>query len=362
MSPSGPSYGAVAVFSTTFEGILYGFSFLMFVLTIWVITTNYGLSTWHHKAMFVAAGLLFVISTIHMAVNIDHLYEGFVRHSNEPSQYLANVSTRTFVFKDVAYVAQILVGDAVVIFRAYVVWQSFKIILLPIALYVALIVSSFGSIYTLASAKPPQAYDIFQDSTGIWIKLHLAATLTCNFISTCLLAYRLWIIERSVAELRSNPQNSLMPILRVVIDSGLLYSFTLISALICFATESRAEYLVYDIVTPIISISFYAVILRVSIVHSRWPSTLITRPQFLSFEERLSGNSSRLRRNPISPRISTKPSMCEEAEASETSGKESYALGEILVSARRESIEESRSFEERAHHYVNQGSDAHIYI
>jgi hypothetical protein len=63
------------------------------------------------------------------------------------------------------------------------------------------------------------------------------------------LAFRLWRIECSVTDLREDNQNSLMPVLRVVIDSGLLYSFTLISALICFATESRAEYLVYDIVS-----------------------------------------------------------------------------------------------------------------
>jgi uncharacterized membrane protein YozB (DUF420 family) len=85
MAPSGPSYASVAVFSTTIEGILYGepyrprvclrqqrsyplimtgFSFLMFALTVWVIISKRGLSTWHQKAMFGAACLLLIISTI----------------------------------------------------------------------------------------------------------------------------------------------------------------------------------------------------------------------------------------------------------------------------------------------------------
>jgi hypothetical protein len=185
------------------------------------------------------------------------------------------------------------------IFRAYIVWRSCRVIAIPVLLYLALIgkssyllggsiinchaVSSGGSIYILASSKPSQAYDIFQGSTGIWIKLHLAATLTCNFLSTCkllllspvrfiasalthnttnsgILAFKLWMIERNVSDIREDPQSSLMPVLRVVVDSGLLYSIALISALICFATESRAEYFVYDIVSS--GFPFFVLVLR----------------------------------------------------------------------------------------------------
>jgi hypothetical protein len=44
-----------------------------------------------------------------MSANVDHIYEGFIRHTNsdESAQYLTNVSTRTFVMKDVAYAAQV---------------------------------------------------------------------------------------------------------------------------------------------------------------------------------------------------------------------------------------------------------------
>jgi hypothetical protein len=51
----------------------------------------------------------------------------------------------------------------------------------------------------------------------------------------------------------------------VVMDAGALYSFTVIAAVVCFAVESNGQYVVLDMVTPIISIAFYMVILRIGI-------------------------------------------------------------------------------------------------
>jgi hypothetical protein len=76
----GPSYGIVAIASTTSEAIVYGlstlilslgvsshiepgFSVLMFLLTIWVMLTKRGLVNGHHRFMFIAACLLFIFST-----------------------------------------------------------------------------------------------------------------------------------------------------------------------------------------------------------------------------------------------------------------------------------------------------------
>jgi hypothetical protein len=56
-----------------------------------------------------------------------------------------------------------------------------------------------------------------------------------------------------------------MPMLMVVMDAGALYSFTVTAAVVCFAVESNGQYVVLDMVMPIISIAFYMVILRIGI-------------------------------------------------------------------------------------------------
>jgi len=271
------SYGVIAITSTTAEGILYGFSVLMFLLTAWVMLSKRGLMNAHHRFMFVAACLLLVFSTFHIAVNISRLFVAFIIHReyrpgkevsgfNSSDRYLSDISSATFVLKDIAYVLQILVGDAVVGYRLYFVWRSIRIIVVPIILYLLLIATSIGSIYAFASARPPRSYDIFQGPPRVWSPAHLANTLAANLLSTLLLAYRLWSTERRVSGMKSTQRNSLLPILRVVVDSGLLYSAALIVVLACFLAKTRAQLIVFDLVTPIISIAFYAVILRVALV------------------------------------------------------------------------------------------------
>jgi hypothetical protein len=56
-----------------------------------------------------------------------------------------------------------------------------------------------------------------------------------------------------------------MPVLLIIIDAGALYSITLLTALIGFVAKSNSQYIVLDMVTPIISIAFYMVILRVGL-------------------------------------------------------------------------------------------------
>jgi hypothetical protein len=82
-----------------------------------------------------------------------------------------------------------------------------------------------------------------------------------------LLAYKLWSIDRNVHSHRVG-RGFVKPVLLVVIDAGALYSITLFAALICFVLKSNGQYLILDLVTPIISIAFYMVILRIGIAQN----------------------------------------------------------------------------------------------
>ena len=54
-------------------------------------------------------------------------------------------------------------------------------------------------------------------------------------------------MDRQISSTRAT-KSSLRPVLSVVIDSGLLYSFTLVAALACFASESHGQNIVLDMV------------------------------------------------------------------------------------------------------------------
>jgi len=276
-----------------------------------------GLVNIHQRIMFTAACLLFVFSTFHMGVNISRLFVAFIEHREYPpgeevpginatDRYLSDLSQSTWIVKDAAYVLQILVGDAVVTYRLFVVWRSKRIIIVPVILYMFLIVTSVGTIVCFLTAKPPGSFDIFIGPSRVWSPAHLANTLAGNLLSTLLLAYRLYSTERKVAGMRSSQSSSLMPILRVVVDSGLIYSAALVVVLACFIAKTRAQLIVFDLITPIINIAFYAIFLRIALVNkNNQLSTMFG--QTIQLESRTqnsrSANSRRMTSGKSEPRL-----------------------------------------------------------
>ena len=66
-----------------------------------------------------------------------------------------------------------------------------------------------------------------------------------------LLAYRIWKIECSVCKTRATGSSS-TPVLRVLVDAALLYSVALLAALLCFAFSNNGQFVMIDIVSPLL--------------------------------------------------------------------------------------------------------------
>ncbi|KAG1729336.1 uncharacterized protein EDB91DRAFT_1060009, partial [Suillus paluster] len=97
-----------------------------------------------------------------------------------------------------------------------------------------------------------------------WITTFYALTLATGLSTSGLLAYRIWMVERNVSAIRVT-KGSMMPILRVLVDAAVLYSVALLSALVCFIEWNNGQYVILDMIMPIISITFYMVIIRIAI-------------------------------------------------------------------------------------------------
>ncbi|KAI0702357.1 hypothetical protein C8T65DRAFT_579278 [Cerioporus squamosus] len=254
---------AASIFSTTVEAILYGYSVFMFMLAMFIMLRDRRRR--HVNYCMVAAGCaLLVLATAEMGVNIARVYQGFISRgpfmSGGPEGYFADVSTTTFVVKSCLYNTQTLILDAVVIYRTYVVWQNFLVVVVPIIGWCGLLAGSIGLNVALATASSHKA-DVFAVQTGQWITSVYSLTLATNLSSTLLLAYKIYTVTRKSAQFSSS--NFLTPVLRVIIESGAIYSMTITTALITFVIKSNGVYVVLDIISPIISIVFNMLIIRV---------------------------------------------------------------------------------------------------
>ncbi|EIN09723.1 hypothetical protein PUNSTDRAFT_143182 [Punctularia strigosozonata HHB-11173 SS5] len=107
----------------------------------------------------------------------------------------------------------------------------------------------------------------FFKPTKAWIALFYSTSLAANLVGTCLLAYLLWSsreVETFNAQFRNTPI-----VVRVMMESGMLYSVVLAATLVLFACNLNAQYIIADALPSVIAISFYLIIIRLAIHRRR---------------------------------------------------------------------------------------------
>ncbi|KAG2141104.1 hypothetical protein DEU56DRAFT_283853 [Suillus clintonianus] len=252
---------SAAIMSTVLEGMLYGFSVLMFIGTMWALTYKHHMRDRVNRPITVVAVLLLVLSTAHMVIDIIRIEDGLVKSRDTfpggPEAYFAEISLGTFVVKNTIYILQTLLGDGVVIYRCYVVWQTVWVIILPSMLWCSVAVTGIYSLYSFSHTASTSG-NVFSQVTREWISGFYALTLAANLLSSGLLAYRIWKIERNVA-------------------NSLLYSIALLCTLIGSIRSNNGALVMIDILPPIISIAFYTVIIRIAIGRNNRSHVLTVR-------------------------------------------------------------------------------------
>ncbi|KAG1818856.1 hypothetical protein EV424DRAFT_1404987 [Suillus variegatus] len=290
-----------ALMSTVLEGILYGFSVLMFMGTMWSLTYKQHVRD-INRPIFIVAILLLLLSTVHIVVNIIRVEDGLVKYRDTypggPRAFFADVSQETYVIKHALYVLQTLLADGVVIYRCYVVWQSVWVIILPSMLWCSVAVTGVTAVYSVSQSS--SSTSVFAQDLAMWIMGFLISTIAANASSSGLMAYRIWTIERNIARIRASPNGTMMPILHVLMDAAVLYSVALFTALVCYVCSNNGDVVMVDLAVPIISIAFYMVLIRIAVnrQHNYLPNV------GTNAETRQSGNLQQYPMQPLQVHIS----------------------------------------------------------
>ncbi|KAH0836357.1 hypothetical protein J3R83DRAFT_7910, partial [Lanmaoa asiatica] len=222
-----------------------GISIMMFIGTIWSLTyrRKYGSV---NKGLIIVACLMLLFSTAHMVIDIVRTYEGLIQYRNEgPIQFFSDVAQWSFVYKNLIYTLQNMVGDGVVVRRRA---RS------------QLIISSSASCSDLSllrrlaisgGSSPFPSHYGFLSQVGIspMHALPRGVRILSSLCHIALLAFRIWKVGRRATRL-SPHATVLWPVLRIILDAGVLYSLSLLAALLCFVGQNRGHYVLIDIVRP----------------------------------------------------------------------------------------------------------------
>ncbi|KAF8837979.1 hypothetical protein BDN67DRAFT_972184 [Paxillus ammoniavirescens] len=246
------------------ESILYGLLTFLFGVTVWALTYQ-RTSAKIPRLMLGAACLLFVLGTMHIVVDANHLWQGFIT-SEDPDIFFQDVTKDTF--KNALYLIETLVGDAIIIYRVYLLWRRIEFTIIPIIGWMGIVVTGSHTVWSISHLSTTSSSIIFLRQTARWVISFYSTALATNLIATGLLTVKLWIAQRNEAGfLRTSTSNSVVhPILVIVMECGAVYSFSLITMLSSYLSASNSAYIVIDMIGQIIPITFCVIIVRAAML------------------------------------------------------------------------------------------------
>uniref|UniRef100_A0A5K1JXK9 Cell surface hydrophobicity-associated protein n=1 Tax=Ganoderma boninense TaxID=34458 RepID=A0A5K1JXK9_9APHY len=238
----------VSIFIQT---LLYGAYTVVFILTVWVLLSKRPQRQPAQDPMLWITVLMFLMATLHIGINYTRVIKAFIIYRNAPggpAAFFNQLSEFTQIFGSTVYVAQTLIGDSVVLYRCYLVWGRLYVVIVPFILLLGSTASGIGILYSFAKVVPEA--EIFVDELQHWILSFFSLTLATNIICTGGHRYVLFCYR---------------PIVFLVLESGMVYSATLLTLLILYKTGSWFQYVLLDAISPIVGLVFSMIIVRIGL-------------------------------------------------------------------------------------------------
>jgi len=248
--------------ATVLGGMLFGLYTGIFGYTVHVLVHNRQQKDIQVPIKIIAVSVaMYVVSLVYLVACIIRTVTGFL--SDDPDAYFNKTQIPVYVLIDAALVAQTLLGDGFLIYRLKLVWYDTP--WLPAVMMLCWfgdVVTGVGVLH--AEATISQDGSVFIPNSKRWASAFFGMTLATNGISTALITLRLLYVHRRTADYAQGVRTTnLAQVAEIVFESGAIYSATLVAFLGTFLSGSWAQYIVLDMIPPIIGIVFSIIIIRV---------------------------------------------------------------------------------------------------
>ncbi|KAG8878337.1 hypothetical protein FRB97_002591 [Tulasnella sp. 331] len=244
-----PDAAAVNLIGMTLSLTLWGFYMCLFLRTMRVMYRK-------RYSFFSPASVIFILiflfnfaDSICISVPV---YRGFILFPEGPAAYFTLYNSKAIdnewgAATDFFLAASAFCADSLMLWRLYVVWARDKrIIIMPILLLAG---GAIGCIIIVAfdvMAKTHITEPLFQKQLKALDVAVFSLNISTTWYLTGFICYKLWSAERKsrpVHDYEAHTSSGLSPyrrIIKVLIQSGMLYSITEAAFLICILVDNTA--------------------------------------------------------------------------------------------------------------------------
>ncbi|GLB42156.1 hypothetical protein LshimejAT787_1101710 [Lyophyllum shimeji] len=209
--------------------------------------------------------LMFAVSTLNIVLGLVRILQGLVyniRVGDAADEQLGRNWLN--MVKGLTLCSQILIADVVLIYRCWIIHgKSRRVVLFPILMWWGALACVIVSMYLQVASFSKSAIDIsalVPVSTFAWL-----TTLALNVYANTMIVFRIRrVVNRDdlATEKRSPLFRPLENIMRIIIESGLLYSITCTIFFITLAAGSNALFLTAAMEVQVVGIAFNLILIR----------------------------------------------------------------------------------------------------
>jgi len=253
------------------EAISYGIYLVTLGLCIralfWGST---GKKEYYNWPLIIVAFLMCFFLTFDVSISLKHILDAFIffQGPGGPDGFFGEISEWVNVMKSVDTEVMALIGDGMMIYRCLVVFGwKWLVVAVPILMWLAN--AALAGMITFIEVTLHTNTLLSTSKISPLTTTFLVITLVLNLLTTGLIVWRIWSIDKKTSILRtvsssgSGNRSRLANVVRIVLESGTLYTILVLITFGCDVANSNALYGVSNVMIMIIGICFNLIIIRV---------------------------------------------------------------------------------------------------
>ncbi|KDR71433.1 hypothetical protein GALMADRAFT_143710 [Galerina marginata CBS 339.88] len=248
------------------EGPLYGIFLILDAVAINILTRRRRRTSFNPVSV-TAAILMLLLATAQFIADCTNVAMGFIPLESRAlrQSFFLDLTQPIYAASITIYFTMILVGDFIVIYRCYVVWnKNFWIILIPMLCSLGSGACAYQTIWAIRHLTEKLSFIRLEESMGFAV---FGLSFSANAISTGLLSYKIWTADRNLRKTLpiSSTGRRLTPVLRIVLESGIVNTLYLLAYTIILDNGTDGIAIMSNLATPLIGIIFTTVIIRAAL-------------------------------------------------------------------------------------------------
>ncbi|KAF8197739.1 hypothetical protein K438DRAFT_1584912 [Mycena galopus ATCC 62051] len=273
---------AVTVATVIIESLFYGILLISFFTNLYLRLsrwrkTNHSSSHSRMKCDFVviSSTAIFVMCTAHWIITVVRFSHGLLNAPDIPSTllYFTDGSQILQVVRSALGEITLLIGDAVIVYRLWLMWNGdWRVVLLPALSWLGSLACVIAVAFIFHSSI---GQDVSVRYKKGWLTVNWVLTAVTNTYCTTLIAWKVWSTTRAVRAIKDEP---FTPVLAIVVESAAIWTAWLLFFAITCETGSVLQSLATVLTPSVLGLVNMFIHIRVELGWSSQTQMTMTSP------------------------------------------------------------------------------------